>query len=356
MSNKLKDIFSDKMFDLGGKVHFKDGDAHRKFLEALQIVQDEGRAVEVKGVTSVTTEVKDGEMVYPFLEHNDLSRFIVAPSVEEVPMVLKTKYGEKTILFKRYHTTNEIILKTGENEIVYFKLVFPKGTQNVIFTYRTQPQTAKTIKDIVESYNTTIALLNKLFKNDDNQESPDEYEIIQDTKNFFLNLESFYSKLYQIEKKLGLSFSPEKINDTKNDEGELEELYLLIVEKKAIRLNARFTTTESSGMTIQEGYSKLETGSKLDITFLSKIEYKMCGQNISVHTANLLSNAIIKQFEENEDGSIKILYDDTDSQPMYITYMGFETIDGAEQEMSTIMEHKEIYTDALTFNEHMKEA
>jgi len=104
---------------------------------------------------------------------------------------------------------------------------------------------------------------------------------------------------------------------------------------------------------MKAGYNLPEAGSKLDITFISKIEYTMYGQKISVHTANLLSNAIVKQFEENEDGSKKILYDDTDSQPMYISYMGFKTIDEAKKEMSTIMEHKERYTDALTFNEYM---
>jgi len=272
---------------------------------------------------------------------------------EDVPIVVNTKHGEKTVLFKCYHTTNETVLETGENEIVYFKIVFIKGTPNITFTYRTQPQLAKTIKDIVESYNTTIALLNNLFKDDDKQELSDEYTFIHDTRESFIELESFFSRLYLIEQELGLSFSPAKIGDTENDEEELEELYLLLIEKKVIRLNAKLTATESTGITMKAGYNLPEAGSKLDITFISKIEYTMYGQKISVHTANLLSNAIVKQFEENEDGSKKILYDDTDSQPMYISYMGFKTIDEAKKEMSTIMEHKERYTDALTFNEYM---
>jgi len=353
MPNKLKEIFSDKMFDLGGKIYFQDNEAHRQFLNALQIVQDEGKPVEVKGITALTTVVRDGEMVYPFLEQKDFSQFIVAPSTEDVPIVVNTKHGEKTVLFKCYHTTNETVLETGENEIVYFKIVFIKGTPNITFTYRTQPQLAKTIKDIVESYNTTIALLNNLFKDDDKQELSDEYTFIHDTRESFIELESFFSRLYLIEQELGLSFSPAKIGDTENDEEELEELYLLLIEKKVIRLNAKLTATESTGITMKAGYNLPEAGSKLDITFISKIEYTMYGQKISVHTANLLSNAIVKQFEENEDGSKKILYDDTDSQPMYISYMGFKTIDEAKKEMSTIMEHKERYTDALTFNEYM---
>jgi hypothetical protein len=38
---------------------------------------------------------------------------------------------------------------------------------------------------------------------------------------------------------------------------------------------------------------------------------------------------------------------------MYISYTGFKTIDEAKQEMKNIMEHKDIYIDALSFNEHI---
>jgi len=357
MPNKLKDIFSDSMFDLGGRIHFEDKKAHRQFLEALQIVWDEGKAVEVKGVTAVTTEAKDGEMVYPFLEHKDtITNFVVAPSREAVPFELNTKYGEKIVLFKRYYTTNATILETDENEIVYLKIVFIKGNPSITFTYRTQPQLAKTIKDIVESYNTTIAFLNELFKDSDKRASSDELVLIRNIKETFLKLESFFSILYLLEQELELSFEPAAINSTENDQREIEELYLLMIEKQVIRLNEKLTATETTGITVQAGYLKPEIGSKLDITFLSKIEYTVYGQKISVHTANLLSNSIVKQFEENKDGSVKILYDGTDSQPMYISYTGFKTIDEAEHEMRAIMEHKEKYTDALTFNEHMKES
>jgi hypothetical protein len=131
MSNKLKDIFSNKMFDLGGNLHFQDSESYKKFLKALQIVQNEGREVKVKGVSSLATKVRDGEMEYPFLEHVNLTHFIIAPSTEEVPFVLNTEYGERTVVFKRYHTSNEIILETNEDEVVYFKIIFIKNTTNI---------------------------------------------------------------------------------------------------------------------------------------------------------------------------------------------------------------------------------
>jgi hypothetical protein len=354
MSNKLKDIFSNKKFDFGGNLHFQDINSYNKFLEALRIVQNEGRAVKVKGVSSLTTKVRDGEMEYPFLEHKELTHFVIGPSIEDVPFVINTEYGEKTVLFKRYQTTNEIILETDASEVVYFKIVFIKNTMNITFTYRTQPHLAKTVKDIVENYNTTIALLNTIFIYKESQDLPDENAQIYDLRETILGSELYFKRLYLVEQELELSFQPKQLNDIESDEEELDELYLLLIEKKVIRLNAKLNATESTGMKIKSGAQKLEIGSKIDLTFLGDSEYKIYGQKISVHTANLLSNAIIKEVKEGEDGTIKVLYGDTDNKPMYISYTGFKTIDEAKQEMNNIMEYKEKYIDALTFDEHME--
>jgi hypothetical protein len=172
-------------------------------------------------------------------------------------------------------------------------------------------------------------------------------------KESILGLKSFFKRLYLVEQELELSFQPMQIKDTEIVEGELEELYLLLIEKKVIRLNAKLNATESTGITMESGAHKLEVGSKIDLTFLGESEYTIYGQKISVHTANLLSNAIIKEVKQGEEGTIKVLYGDTDNRPMYISYTGFKTIDEAKQEMKTIMEHKEKYIEALTINEHM---
>jgi hypothetical protein len=352
MSNKLKDIFSNKMYDLGGSINFQDEKSLNDFLNALQIVENEGRVVEINGVSSLSTKVKFGKMEYPFLEHKDFTNFIIGPSTEDVPLVLNTKYGEKTVLFKRYHTTSEIILETDTKNVLYFKIVFLKNTPNVKISYRSQPQFAKTVKEIVESYNTSIALLNKLFTYNDIQDLSDDQVLICNMKDAFLELELYFRKLYLVEQELELTFLPKQINDAEKEKLVLEELYLLLIEKKVIRLNAKLNETESTGITLKSGEQKLEIGSIIDLTFLSETEYTLYGQKVFVHMANLLSNAIIKAINEVENGTIKVLYGDTDSRPMYISYKGFKTKEEAKQEMETIMEDKGKYIDAMTLNEH----
>ena len=61
MGNKLKDIFSDAPIDMGGNIRFESEDAYKKFLEALDIVWEEGKAVEVEGVSSISTKIKSGK-------------------------------------------------------------------------------------------------------------------------------------------------------------------------------------------------------------------------------------------------------------------------------------------------------
>ncbi len=354
MSNKLKDIFSNRMPDYGCNLQFQDGDSYNNFLKALEIVQNEGREVEVKGVSSLTTKVRDGEMEYPLIEGKELAQVIISPSIENVPIILNTDYGEKTVLFKRYQTTNDIILETDINAVVYFKIVFKKNTTyNIKFTYRTEPHLAKTVKDIVENYNTAIALLNRIFMFKNSQDLYNELEPIYNVREAILTWESFFKKLHLIEQEIGLSFLPAQISDTENDRVKLEELYLLIIEKRALRLNAKVNETESTGITMELETFELEVGSKINLTFIKESEYTFYGQSVSIYTTNLLSNAIIKDIKENKNGTIEVLYGDTDNQPMYISYMGFKTTDEAKQEMATIMEHKEKYIEALTLNEHL---
>lgn len=78
-------------------------------------------------------------------------------------------------------------------------------------------------------------------------------------------------------------------------------------------------------------------------------------QTVTLHTANLLVNALVKDIQESDDGTVKILYGDTDSKPMYISFSAFETSEEAKQESDTILQHDEIYVNALTSNAYINQ-
>lgn len=68
----------------------------------------------------------------------------------------------------------------------------------------------------------------------------------------------------------------------------------------------------------------------------------------------IVSNAIVKKIERIENNKETILYGDEDSRPMYISYRGFKTENEAKKEMEKIMHHKQLYVDALTVSDYIK--
>lgn len=124
MSNKLKKIFSDEKVSFVGKINFKNKEAYKQFLVALETVQEEGKAVQVKGIDSVKTLVQNGETVYPIVENDNICDFIVAPSTDEVCFEVETDYGEKEFVLKRYQINKGIVLQTDENSIIFLKFFF----------------------------------------------------------------------------------------------------------------------------------------------------------------------------------------------------------------------------------------
>ena len=168
-------------------------------------------------------------------------------------------------------------------------------------------------------------------------------------------MNSIAKKLDYLEKELEIVFNPAKLTSDRESEMDLEELYLVLKEKKAIRLNRKLTATEDTQMTISQPVGNVKIGSVLDITFLSDIKYTLWGYNITLYTSNLLSNAIVKEIKKTENDETKIIYGDEDSRPMYIFYRGFKTEDEAREEVKNIMNHKNMYVEARTASDYINE-
>ena len=94
-------------------------------------------------------------------------------------------------------------------------------------------------------------------------------------------------------------------------------------------------------------------GDKIALTFIGSIEFSFLKQSVTLHTANLLINALVKDIQKCDDGTVRVLYGDTDSKPMYISFSAFQTSEEAKQESETIMQHESIYVNALTSNAYI---
>ena len=115
------------MFNLKGNLRFKDDEAYKNFLAALEIVYAEGRVVPIEGVTSITTEIDYQGAKFPLKEFRDISSLVVGPEVEFVSIPLVVGTDEKTVTFWRTRTIDKVILKSESDSIVCFCFTFLCG-------------------------------------------------------------------------------------------------------------------------------------------------------------------------------------------------------------------------------------
>jgi len=356
MPNKLKNIFSDDTFIIDGNLRFKDDEAYQNFLSALEIAHAEGRVVPVDGVTSISTAVNHQGAKFPLEEHTNISHFVVGPAIEPIAIPVSVGSEEKTVTLWRSQTKDKVILRSAPDSIVSFHFTFLLGENRHTVNYKVQFEKAKTIEDVADSFSLASALLAYLYKHEDSTPAAKDAVSLSDVKKYFRCYASFFRRLQAIENELGLSISPSLLNELPREEQQdIDELYLLLCEKRVIRLNAKLTSTDSTSIDMNNNSTALSVGNRIALTFISTIEFTFLKQTVLLHTANLIVNALVKEIQENCDGTVKILYGDTDSSPMYIAFSAFKTTEDAKQEADSILQHDDVYVNALTSKVYTKQ-
>lgn len=356
MPNRIKDIFSDDMFNIDSTLRFRDNEAYKNFLAAMEIAYAEGRIVPIDGVSSISTEVSHQGMRFLLEEYANISHFVVGPAVERITIPLIVGTDEKTIKFLRSQTKDKVILRTEPNSVISFCFTFFLSENKNTVNYKVRFENAKTISEVADSFGLAAALLAYFYKSEDERPTEKDKVSLSDVKKYFHYYEAFFNRLCAIENELGLSILPSLLNNLPREEQQdIDELYLFLCEKQVIRLNAKLTPNDSTTITMNHNNNELNIGNKIALTFLSTIEFNFLKQTVLLHTANLIVNALIKEIQENSDGTVKILYGDTDSKPMYISFSAFKTKKEAEQEVESILQHNDIYINALTSSAHIKQ-
>lgn len=88
----------------------------------------------VNGVTDIETSVQTGNNIYPISEQEEIVDVIIGPSKEKVTFNIDTELGKRDINFSRFHTNDNIVLETKQDEIVYLKIVLEKGEYSCAVT------------------------------------------------------------------------------------------------------------------------------------------------------------------------------------------------------------------------------
>lgn len=355
MANKLKNIFSNDPPEYKSTVRFQSNDAYRNFRAALDAVERDGSVIPVDGIESVSMFMDDHGIRIPLKHSDGISEFMVGPAMESFPFSVVWEGNEKIYNFRKYRISEGAVLETEKNAVVYLKLIFSEDEQRVRITYQIQYEYAKTIEEIDFELGACISFLSKFYVPTAEMGAAEDLNTVNEILRCLRYTKGFMSRLYDVEKALGMSFSPKKLNDlTSENQEDIEELYLLLCKKIPLRANAKITSTEANKIEISKKREEIKIGTKIALCFTRKIEFDLLGQQIVIYTANALINAIIKDFQQNGD-QISVFYGDTDSQPMYIAYSAFLQEEQAQKETERNIGGEVAYVEARTGINYMKE-
>lgn len=355
MPNKLDEIFSDEMFNINGKVRFKDEEAYKSFLSALDVVQTEGRVVPIAGVTSISTEIQSQDFKYPLQEHTNISELVIGPAVETVDIDVCVSGAVEKVRFRRYTISGGTVLETDQQSIIYFKFLFHNDNfSKHTITYKVQFEVAKEIQEIIKASSLALALIEKLYNEEDLKSAGEEGVLLIEMKKRFRVFVDYFNRVAEVEKALGLRFEPIHLKELSYEtQKDIEELYILLCNKEVIRVNAKINSSNVTFVS-PEKTNDFIIGKGVKLCFIGTIEYQLFGHKIVLYSANLLTNAVVKEVRQSE-GNAQVFYGDTDAKPMYLSYTAFLAEEEAQQEANRILEHEEIYVGAKTIDMHIEQ-
>ena len=366
MANKLQKLFSNKDLSLSLNFSFDNEATRQSFISAIKKATEEGITIRPEGTVTVNSAIRNEKSIFYTSGSNKLTQIEISPSKEEFSLDIPTELGSFKLMMKKYYTTTHMFLETPENAVVYIKTSFLKPEKQsqesslpaATLTYRVQPENASSIQELIEKYSVALSFIQGLFGTTATFQSAEEHDQYMQMQNFFSISILRFQKLMFIQQNFHVEFSPDRLKRTPEDWQYVEELYYLLKVKKALRLNAKVNeqniNNDICGNLTASTFSEIHIGQTLDITFQSTAEYIIFDHPFKLYTANLLSNAVVRNIEQISDTQVKILYGNAEDNPMFISYTGFITEKEAIDEMRHIMEHKEKYTEAVGLSESLE--
>lgn len=351
MSNKLRDVFNNDEIFVKGKIHFDNISDSQQFQKAIEKVYECGEAVKIEGEAAMSIGVNAGSSILPLEDFERITGIVVGPSAERIEILLDIEGETIRLPADLLHINDGFIIQTLKDHVVFTKLILHPAAKTANVKITPQYQNASTIRDVLFGIKQTQALI-KVFFDEDHGGVNSGIEIIKDR---LQELHDIFERASYIENIFDISFLPKDIN--LNDEESLRdllELCIAIRERVVLRLNAKLTSTESTGFTINPD-NEIKENDPVALSFLGELEYHIWKKEIKVHTANLLCNAFVKSIEADEDGKIRVIYGDAESNPMYISYKACLTENEAREELQHVMEHKEEYEKAKTVYQYLND-
>lgn len=350
MPNKLKNLFTEKEDFYKGIIRFNDKESYSRFSDALNKVYQTGDTIQVDGIKSVDWGVDTGTGLLSLDQADRIEDFFIGPAIEEHSIPIKANGKSMLYPLDKIIVERGIILRSKPDAVMSIKIVLNQEPGLVNLSFAMHREKASDIWSVIESICQAEGLLDAII--DDKYSEDENYMVL---KYHLQDLCDTFKRLLFVEEEFDIHFKPSDIvMDDIESVQDLFELCLTLSDKKAIRLNAKMNYSELNSIQLKTE-NIISEGAKLDLTYLGEMDYKLWCESITLYSANLLHNAIVKKIEELENGNLKIIYGEDENDPMTISYKCFKDEAAAKEEIKNLMEHKEEYINAKTANQYYNE-
>lgn len=356
MANRIRDIFSDDRFSINGKIRFQDEAAYTNFVSALEMVRAEEVMIPVDGVVSISTNIEQSGMVFPLPDHKNIAQFVVATHKEPITIPVTFNLEERKITLYRTKLEDKIIVRSQKDSVIDLLLECMMKEEKLKFTYKVHLEKAMSVGEIAYDFESAFAFISTLFPKTDYEPKGENEISLSQVLWYFQVYGQFFRRLQAVENELEMSINPEKLNNlTREDQHDIDEVYLLLCKKQILRRKIKLHSMDSISIPMIDRQPVMKVGSKILLSYSSEIIFSFLGEEKKLFGANQITNAVVTDIQQESDGSSKILYGDTDDEPMHIAYSAFKTAQEAQEELKTMLEHENDYIAAKTYSDYAKE-
>ena len=356
MANRIRDIFSDDRFSINGKIRFQDEAAYTNFVSALEMVRAEEVMVPVDGVVSISTNIEQSGMVFPLPDHENIAQFVVATHKEPITIPVTFNLEERKITLYRTKLEDKIIVRSQKDSVIDLLLECMMKEEKIKFTYKVHLEKAMSVGEIAYDFESAFAFISTLFSKTEYEPKGENGISLSQVLWYFQVYGQFFRRLQAVENELEMSINPEKLNNlTREDQHDIDEVYLLLCKKQILRRKMKLHSMDSISIPMIDRQPVMKVGSKILLPYSSEIIFSFLGEEKKLFGANQITNAVVTDIQQKSDGSSKILYGDTDDEPMHIAYSAFKTAQEAQEELKTMLEHENDYIAAKTYSDYAKE-
>ena len=342
MGNRLRELFDDSHDEYALKIKFTDSEMKEEFRKKLEALNDTGIAQEINGVEQIESSLKDGANNYPIKKHTNLEGVSIDKPKERVVIPISIHGIEQEYILEKQELRDKIVIETKDAIVIKMRFKWYVREKKLEFQYNVNMEKAENINDLLVEYERMEAVIDLFFKKDvENRELAKLRRWLVVSINYFKRFQKVLSTL---------KIKDEKINIKEAEEKEflIEKLYLLLIENGKIRSNQKIKSINDVEI------DRTVIGEPIFVVYVNEQNMDLFGNNFTIYVVSSIFNAIAEEIKE-ENGKKKLLFSDTDSNPMYRVYSWYLDKKSAEKEEESVIYKIEEYKAAKTLEEYLEQ-